>query len=302
MNTEIRSRSRTFGAAASTVALLALAFAVALVAAPVRAQSAPPGPGPHGPSGPPGMMGPGHGEDQANVILERMKTRLNLTPEQVTQLKPILEENAKKLQEMRQKHLAKNQGQQGPPDPETRKELTALHNQNDERIAKILTPAQMDEWNKMRAEARQRAEQHMQGRPGMDARPPTAGLGGPPGMMGPGHGEGQANAVLEQLKMRLKLTPEQVTQLKPILEENANKVQELRQKHLAANQGQQGPPDPETRKELMALRDQNDARINKILTPAQMEEWNKMRDEASQRAEQHMQNRPAPGAPPPIKK
>jgi Spy/CpxP family protein refolding chaperone len=305
MNTEIRSRSRTFGTAASTVALLALAFAIVLVAGPVRAQSGPTGPGPHGPGGFPGTMGVGQGEDQVDAILARMKARLKLTPGQEKQLKPILEENAKKLRELRQAQLAKNNGQPGPPDPELRKAMTAQRSANEERVAKILTPAQMEEWNKMRAEARQRAEQHMQDRPGAQGGAPGPGphgLGGGSGTMGPGHGDGQIDTGLEQIKTRLKLTPEQETQLKPILEENARKLRELRQAHLAKNNGQPGPPDPETRKELEALRTANDATIAKILTPAQMEEWNKMRAEARQRAEQRMQAGPGSNAPPPAKK
>ena len=35
------------------------------------------------------------------------------------------------------------------------------------------------------------------------------------------------------------------------------------------------------RKQMMELREANDARIGKILTPTQMEEWNKMRAEGS---------------------
>ncbi|HEX4825934.1 MAG TPA: hypothetical protein VFV19_16660 [Candidatus Polarisedimenticolaceae bacterium] len=138
-------------------------FAVTVSVIPAHAQDMPPGQGPGGHGGP-GMMGGRGGES----MLDQMKKRLNLTPEQEAQIKPILQENAKKLQEMREKHMAANPGQPAPPDPETRKQMMAMREETDAKIAKILTPAQMEEWNKMRAEARQR----MMGGPGGDAPPP----------------------------------------------------------------------------------------------------------------------------------
>jgi len=163
--------SRTPRIASPLLPLLALAFAATILPLTVHAQDAPSGEGPHGHGGPPGMMG-GRGEEAPQIVLERMKTRLKLTPEQEAQLKPILEENAKKMRELRDKHLAANQGQPTPPDPEMRKQMIALRDENDARIVKVLTPTQAEEWKKMRAEARERMEQRMKGGPGGDAPPP----------------------------------------------------------------------------------------------------------------------------------
>lgn len=160
--------SRTPRTASPLLPLLTLAFAAMILPLTAHAQT-PSGEGPHGHGGQPGMMA---GGDAPEMVLERMKTRLKLTPEQEAQLKPILEENAKKLRELRDKHLAANQGQPTPPDPEMRKQMMALRDENDARIVKVLTPAQAEEWKKMRAEARERMEQRMKGGPGGDAPPP----------------------------------------------------------------------------------------------------------------------------------
>ncbi len=164
--------SRTPRIVSSVLNLAALAFAATLLAVPSHAQNAPPDQGPRGHGGSPGMMGGGRGGESPEMMLEQMKKRLNLTPEQETKLKPILADNAKKMREMREKHMAESQGQPMPPSPEMRKQMEALRAENDGQIGKILTPAQMEEWNKMRAEGRERMEQRMKGGPGGDAPPP----------------------------------------------------------------------------------------------------------------------------------
>ena len=152
--------------------LLALAFAATVLPVPAHAQDDPSGQGPHGHGGPPAMAGGVRGEWAPEMALERMKQRLNLTSEQETQLRPILEETAKKLRELRGQHLAGSQGQPTPPDPELRKQMMALRDENDAQIGRILTPTQIEEWNKMRAERREKMEQRMTGGRGGDASPP----------------------------------------------------------------------------------------------------------------------------------
>ena len=147
-----------------------LAFA-AILSVPAHAQ-APPSGSPHAGETSPGMMRRGAGEDAPEMVLERMKKRLSLTAEQEQMLKPILEENAKKLREMREKRAAGMQQGQTGPDPEVRKQLMAMREENDAKIEKILTPAQLEEWNKMRAEARDRMEQRRKGGGDRNMAPP----------------------------------------------------------------------------------------------------------------------------------
>jgi Spy/CpxP family protein refolding chaperone len=153
--------------------LLALAFAATNLPVPAHAQDAPSGQSPHGHGGSPAMTGGVRSEGAPEMALERMKKRLNLTSEQETQLRPILEESAKKMRELSATHLAESQGQPKPPDPEMRNQMMALRDENDAQIGRILTPTQMEEWNKMRAERRQQMEQRMKGGPGGDAPPPA---------------------------------------------------------------------------------------------------------------------------------
>ena len=93
----------------------------------------------------------------AQAGFEEMKQDLKLTPEQEARIKPILADNVKKLSAMRDKYQGKTAG-----DPQKwegmREEMQTIRQQADEQLAKVLTPAQFDQWNKLRAEARAKVQ------------------------------------------------------------------------------------------------------------------------------------------------
>jgi Spy/CpxP family protein refolding chaperone len=103
--------------------LLASAIGIAALAATV-ALAQPPAPGPAAGTGPvpPTATTP----DWAQARIDRMGWRLNLTPEQKTKLKPIFE----------QRQALRNAQRQ------------AMRKQ----VAQILTPAQLAQWDQMRAQ------------------------------------------------------------------------------------------------------------------------------------------------------
>lgn len=151
---------------------LVLTFlAAALIASiPVLAQGGPaPSPGPL-----PGGGAPVDFQQAAKARFENMKQRLQLTSEQEAQIKPVLAENAKKLSELRDKY----QGQTADPQKrmQMREEMQGIRKDTDDRIAKFLTPQQVEEWTKMREEnrqmMRQQARERMQDQPPAPAEPP----------------------------------------------------------------------------------------------------------------------------------
>ena len=78
----------------------------------------------------------------ADDLLEKMKTELNLTPQQVAALKPVVKENMAERKQLRQ-----SLRQQGITDKATIKDqmdqLKAIENQ---RLSQILSADQMNKW------------------------------------------------------------------------------------------------------------------------------------------------------------
>lgn len=86
----------------------------------------------------------------------------------------------------------------------------------------------------------------------------------------------QARQRLEQVKERLKLTPEQVEQVRPILTEEVQKLRALRE----SNPGGGSRRDRlKMARELKRIQDDADDRLKKILTKEQMNELKKLREE-----------------------
>lgn len=149
----------------------ALTFcAVSLAASlPVLAQAGPAPSPPPRPGGPPMDF-----QQAAEARFENMKQALKLSPEQEAQIKPILAENAKKLSELRDKY----QGQTADPQKriQMREEMQVIRKDTDDRIAKVLTASQLEEWTKLRTanreQMRQQAREQMGPEPSAPAEPP----------------------------------------------------------------------------------------------------------------------------------
>jgi hypothetical protein len=100
------------------------------------------------------------GAEQASKRLEEIKARLALTPEQVEQVRPILQDEVQKLKALREKRS-------GGGRRERRKmgrELKDIQGETDDQLEKVLSKEQMKELKKLRDEWRQqlreRAAQH----------------------------------------------------------------------------------------------------------------------------------------------
>lgn len=114
---------------------------------------------------------------------------------------------------------------------------------------------------------------------------------------GPHQGQGRrgmhaprARGFMQQIAERLKLTDAQKEKLQATFREQLPKFRELRNDTSLT---------PEQRREkFKALRKELDTKIQKILTPEQYKEWNKMREERRKRFRNRGQgNRPQPNRP-----
>ena len=82
---------------------------------------------------------------------------------------------------------------------------------------------------------------------------------------------------LAEAKAHLKLTPEQESQLKDLLREQGGKLQAIR----ASDESRL-----EKMQKAKAVREDFRSRLTTILSPEQLTEWDRMRDEAIARAKQ----------------
>jgi Spy/CpxP family protein refolding chaperone len=108
-----------------------------------------------------------------------------------------------------------------------------------------------------------------------------------PATAGPTLGE-RAQERLALLKERLKLTPEQEAKIRPILEEEAAKLKDLRAQRDAAGATQDRR---ERIKQVRAIQQETQDRVNPILTPEQQAEWTKLRDEMRERVRDRYRER-----------
>ena len=83
---------------------------------------------------------------------------------------------------------------------------------------------------------------------------------------------------LQQISEELKLTDDQKEKLKPIFRDEAAKLRELR------NDKDLSREDRVTK--VKAIRDDAAAKLKPILTPEQLEKWNKLRSEGPRRRRQ----------------
>lgn len=96
-----------------------------------------------------------------------------------------------------------------------------------------------------------------------------------------GNPEQMMNRQLEMMKERLSLTEDQEKQVKAILTSQMKKQRELMEEGF----------NEETRDKMMALRQESNGKIKKVLKGDQVEKFDKMQEE--------MRQRRGPGGPPP---
>ncbi len=162
------------------IAAMALSFTAAL-AADAPAPSPAPAPAPGGPPGGapargamrgPGPMSP---EEQIDARVAMLAHRLQLTPDQTTQLRTILQSGTEQFKALREKHLEMEKRglpSDGSAQEKMKAEVQDLRDKQDAKIAAILTPEQKVEFNKLREELRQRMQQLQEQRKQAPPPPP----------------------------------------------------------------------------------------------------------------------------------
>ena len=83
---------------------------------------------------------------------------------------------------------------------------------------------------------------------------------------------------LQQISEELKLTDEQKEKLKPVLQEQAKKARELRADKDLSKEDRLA--------KVKELREGMNTKLKAILTPEQLEKWNKLRSEGPRRRKQ----------------
>ena len=109
-----------------------------------------------------------------------------------------------------------------------------------------------------------------------------------------GHAQGAGNAArspeiqqrIADAKQRLKLTPQQETQLRALLQEQARKLRAIRDKYAddTTLQGRGARS-----REGQAVQEDFRARLQQLLSPGQLDEWDKMAAEARAQARERAQ-------------
>jgi Spy/CpxP family protein refolding chaperone len=127
------------------VAIFALGLTV-LSALPAMAQdpSAPPPP-------PPGQGGPRHGGLRGNQV-DFLTKQLNLTPDQVTQVKAIDEDTWKQMKALREDTSVAG--------PDKRAKMMDIHKASQDKIRGVLTADQQTKFDALQAQMRERRERH----------------------------------------------------------------------------------------------------------------------------------------------
>ena len=102
------------------------------------------------------MSAGGGSKEAAMQKLEKMSAALQLTPDQKKQVRPILMEEAPKLQALK--------GNTSLPPMQKAMQMRQIANDTDAKLKPILTPQQYQTWEGMREQERQQMMQKMENR------------------------------------------------------------------------------------------------------------------------------------------
>jgi Spy/CpxP family protein refolding chaperone len=103
---------------------------------------------------------------------------------------------------------------------------------------------------------------------------------------------GNPERELQQLTQRLSLTPDQQTQVKGLLAERRQKMEELRKASAGTDASAQGAPP--NRDQVMAIRSATDTKINSLLNDDQRTKFAAWQQERKARMQQRQQGGDAP--------
>lgn len=174
---------------------------------------------------------------QADMVLASSRTRLNLTDAQVTSLKPVVERHLRRLRGLFDQYT----GQGVEVMPALLGEFREARRSFQTNLEPILNPTQMKEILTIRGEVDQEIRKAF------------------------------CEARLKRMTDRLGLSVEQVAAARPILADEYDRRLAILSFHIDAQGG------PETRRalgpELQQIRDEIDARLRAVMTPAQMQTY-----------------------------
>ena len=139
----------TFRNSVLRMAIMAIG-ATALSALPAMAQD------PAAPPPPPGQGGPRHGGMRGNQV-DFLTKKLNLTPDQVTQVKAIDEDSWKQMKALREDTSVAQQ--------DKRTKMMDIHKTSQGKIRALLTPDQQTKFDALETEMRGRMRDRGQGGP-----------------------------------------------------------------------------------------------------------------------------------------
>jgi len=146
-------------------ALLTFACTVGLAAAPMLAQDAAPAPPPSQQQPPQGGWH-GRGGDMEAHQIEHLTKALNLTPDQLTQVKAIQASSHQQMETLR--------SDTNTPQPDKRAKMMSIHQTEQANIRAVLTDEQKTKFDAMQARMRERREEHQPGEQAPAPPPPPA--------------------------------------------------------------------------------------------------------------------------------
>jgi hypothetical protein len=195
----------------------------------------------------------------ADEIVKTLTERLDLTPEQVESVRPAIEENVVKRNEI--------WGRTGAERKTRRVEMRKLRWNTENRLGQILTDEQVDKYLEFKQEQRKefRHGRHRGGwmKKGMRKTP---------------------ERILERLSARLDLTDEQAARAGPVIKESIEKKRALFEKYRE----QDVKIRQAMRDEMQSINDATRAELATILSDKQMEKYNTIKEEKRKRVDQWM--------------
>ena len=200
---------------------------------------------------------------QLEARMEETRSRLNLTEDQITQLKPILEAHFEAQMAILSKYDLGEQNRENRPDIET---LRALRRELDENKTKtaasltgILSSAQMAEFEEIQAERKKQIQERL------------------------------LSKRAEDIGSKLGLTAEQIGQLTPVLADHSNAQMAVLEKH-GIEIGNGGERNRMRLRALRALRNDMDEvsentskRLSGILSKAQLDQFEQIQQAQRER-------------------
>ena len=194
-----------------------------------------------------GFYGPDRSPDE---IIQTLTDRLDLSAEQTEAIRPIIEEKALSMKNIRDK--------KGAYRKEARTEMHRLMLDTDMQLGRVLDDEQIDKYLELKQERRDQMRR---------------------GKSGGRHMRGQFSKTpeqeIEKLRTALDLTDEQTLQIEPIIKESIEKRRQVRQA---------------MRNEMQAIGDETHEQLSTILTDEQVTKLNSMHQEKRARKERRMEH------------